>query len=269
VISSSGIAVMTQPLPRPSSLHGATLVVSGGRDIDRVIADKSVLHWIVRAHKAVSRCCAVCNAALLFAGAGLLRNRRAVTHWMDVEHLKRSYPEVQVHDDAIYIRDGRIYTSAGITAGIDLCLGLVEEDLGRTRALNVAKRLVVYHKRPGGQRQFSSELLAQSSPGDLAQRLMQWLRPRIHLQIDIEQMAAAVAMSSRSLHRRLRQELDLSPAQLLRRLRIETACRLLEDGKDSITQVARRSGFGSEYNLRRAFASNMGLPPREYRARFG
>jgi transcriptional regulator GlxA family with amidase domain len=268
VTSSSGVAVLTRTLPRAATLAQATLVVSGGHTIDKVAADPSILRWLVRAQEKVARCCAVCNAALLFAQAGLLHQRRAVTHWKDIDVLKQAYPTTQVHDDAIYMRDGNVYTSAGVTAGIDLCLGLVEEDLGRQAALNVAKRLVVYHKRAGGQRQFSSELLAQASDGDVTERLLQWVKPRVHLQLDVDKMASAVAMSTRSLHRRLREESGLSPAQLLTRIRLDTACALLEGSKHSIAEVARKSGFASEYNLRRAFTLNFGVPPSEYRARF-
>ncbi|MGH9886575.1 MAG: GlxA family transcriptional regulator, partial [bacterium] len=182
---------------------------------------------------------------------------------------RRQHPDVQVYDDAIYVKDGSLYTSAGVTAGIDLCLSLVEEDLGRAAALSVAKRLVVYHKRPGGQRQFSSALLAQTSAGGLVEQLTRWIRPRVNQALDVEKMAAAVALSARTLHRRLQQESQVSPAQLLMRVRMELACMLLEAGVLSIKQVAAKSGFGSEYNLRRAFALHLGVLPREYRSRFG
>ena len=269
VASSSGVVVGTMPLPRVAALRHATLIVSGGQGVDLAVADASLIRWIARARGSVSRCCSVCSGALLLAHAGLLKNRRAVTHWKDVEFLRRQYPDVQVYDDAIYVKDGSLYTSAGITAGIDLCLSLVEEDLGRAAALNVAKRLVVYHKRPGGQRQFSSALLAQTSASGLVERLTQWIRPRVHQALDVEKMAAAVALSARTLHRRLREEAQVSPAQLLTRLRVELACMLLEAAVLSIKQVAAKAGFGSEYNLRRAFAAHLGVLPSDYRARFG
>jgi len=269
IASSSGVVVGTRPLPRVAALRYATLIVSGGQGVDLAVADSSLIRWIVRALGNVSRCCSVCSGALLLAHAGLLKNRRAVTHWKDVEFLRRQHPDVQVYDDAIYVKDGNLYTSAGITAGIDLCLSLVEEDLGRAAALSVAKRLVVYHKRPGGQRQFSSALLAQTSAGGLVEQLTRWIRPRVNQALDVEKMAAAVALSARTLHRRLQQEAQVSPAQLLMRVRMELACMLLEAGALSIKQVAAKSGFGSEYNLRRAFALHLGVLPREYRNRFG
>jgi transcriptional regulator GlxA family with amidase domain len=269
VASSSGVAVVTAPLPRASALHDATLVLSGGKGIVEAMQDRFLIRWIERAYRTVSRCCSVCSGAFLLAQSGLLSKRQAVTHWQDAALLRQQFPDVCVHDDAIFLKDGTLYTSAGITAGIDLCLSLVEEDFGRAAALGVAKRLVVHHKRSGGQRQFSSELLAQSGAGDLADHLTRWIKPRVHQRIDVAQMAAAVALSIRSLHRRLRQEAGISPAQLLTRLRVETACSLLERNVGSMKQVAGKSGFGSEYNLRRAFVMHLGVLPREYRARFG
>ena len=268
VASCSGIALMTAPLPPPAALQGATLMVAGGRGVHAALAQPALLDWLRAAAGAARRCASVCTGAFLLAEAGLLAGRRAVTHWLDVDSLRRGYPAVQVQDDAIYIKDGALYTSAGITAGIDLCLGLVEEDLGRRAAQGAAKRLVVHHKRPGGQRQFSSALLAQSSSGGLAERLTEWLRPRVAEQIDVERMAQAMALSARSLHRRLREEAQASPAQVLARVRMETACGLLEAAGCSVKQVARLSGFGTEYNLRRAFARQLGVLPSAYRERF-
>ncbi|WP_444848555.1 GlxA family transcriptional regulator, partial [Duganella caerulea] len=215
------------------------------------------------------RCCSGCTGAFVLARAGLLDGRSAVTHWMDAAPLQAQYPALRVLDDAIYVKDGPFYTSAGIAAGMDLALSLVEEDQGRGAALDTAKRLVVFFKRPGGQRQFSSELLAQAAPQGLHGRLTEWLRPRLRRHIDVEQMAAAFALSVRTLHRRLRQEAGVSPAQLLLRLRMEAACGLLERPGMSVKRAASQSGFGSEYNLRRAFAAQLGVVPSDYQARFG
>ena len=268
VASCSGVAVLTAPLPPPAALQGATLVVAGGRGVHAALAEAALLDWVVQAARAAHRCASVCTGAFLLAEAGLLAGRRAATHWQDADSLRLAYPAVRVEDDAIFVKDGPLYTSAGITAGIDLCLSLVEEDLGHAIAIGAAKRLVVYHKRPGGQRQFSTELLAQSGDSGLAHRLAQWLRPRAAEDIDVERMAQAMALSARSLHRRLREESGASPAQLLARVRMETACRLLESAGCSIKQVARLSGFGTEYNLRRAFARQLGVLPSAYRERF-
>ncbi|MFS2005441.1 GlxA family transcriptional regulator [Duganella sp. CT11-25] len=272
VASTAGVTLLTEALPDPAQLAGATLVVSGGRGLETgasAALDPAVVGWVLRAAGQVARCCAVCTGAFVLARAGLLDGRRAVTHWMDAQQLQIQHPAIEVQDDAIYIRDGAFYTSAGIAAGMDLALSLVEEDRGRAAGLGVAKRLVVFFKRPGGQRQFSSELLAQADPQGLHGQLTGWLRPRLKQQIDVEQMAAAFALSVRTLHRRLQQEAGMSPAQLLLRLRMETACALLERPGMTVKQAASQSGFGSEYNLRRAFAAQLGVVPSEYQARFG
>jgi transcriptional regulator GlxA family with amidase domain len=270
VASSSGVSVLTEPLPR-RSLAGATLIVAGGRglDGDGTVLAPATISWVRRAAGEVARCCSVCTGAFVLARAGLLDGRRAVTHWLDAARLQAQYPAIEVQDDAIYIKDGPVYTSAGIAAGMDLALSLVEEDRGRAAALGTAKRLVVFYKRPGGQRQFSSELLAQADPQGLHGQLTGWLRPRVKRQIDVEQMAAAFALSVRTLHRRLQREAGISPAQLLLRLRMEAACGLLERPGMTVKRAASQSGFGSEYNLRRAFAAQLGVVPSEYQARFG
>jgi transcriptional regulator GlxA family with amidase domain len=270
VASSSGVSVLTEPLPR-RSLAGATLIVAGGRglDGDGTVLAPATIRWVRRAAGEVARCCSVCTGAFVLARAGLLDGRRAVTHWLDAARLQAQYPAIEVQDDAIYIKDGPVYTSAGIAAGMDLALSLVEEDRGRAAALGTAKRLVVFYKRPGGQRQFSSELLAQADPQGLHGQLTGWLRPRLKRQTDVEQMAAAFALSVRTLHRRLRREAGISPAQLLLRLRMEAACGLLERPGMTVKRAASQSGFGSEYNLRRAFAAQLGVVPSEYQARFG
>jgi len=271
VASTAGVTVLTEPLPG-HGVTGATLVVAGGRGLETgagAALDPAVIGWVRWAAGQAARCCAVCTGAFVLARAGLLDGRRAVTHWMDAQQLQIQYPAIDVQVDAIYIRDGGFYTSAGIAVGIDLALSLVEEDQGRAAGLGVAKRLVVFFKRPGGQRQFSSELLAQADPQGLHGQLTGWLRPRLKQQLDVEQMAAAFALSVRTLHRRLRQESGMSPAQLLLRLRMEAACALLERPGMTVKRAASQSGFGSEYNLRRAFAAQLGVVPSEYQARFG
>jgi transcriptional regulator GlxA family with amidase domain len=249
-------------------LENATLVVAGGRVRDLPSEPDPVLHWVREASRQVARCCAVCTGAFVLARAGLLDGRRVVTHWQDVEALRAEHPSLEVLDNAIHVRDDKFRTSAGISAGMDLALSLVEEDLGRQRALAVARRLVLFLKRPGGQRQFSAELLAQSQDDGVHARLAAWLRPRLRQEVRVEEMAQACALSVRTLHRRLREEADLTPAQLLGRLRMESACRMLERPGVSVKQAARDCGYGSEYNLRRAFTAQLGVLPSEYQERF-
>ncbi|NYE62801.1 transcriptional regulator GlxA family with amidase domain [Duganella sp. 1224] len=274
VTASAGVAVQAGALPDPATLAGATLIVAGGRGVEpgpdgSPAPQDALAAWVTRAAPQLGRCCSVCTGAFVLARAGLLDGRRAVTHWQDAAALQAQYPAVTVQDDALYIRDGAVYTSAGIAAGIDLALALVEEDRGRAAGLAVAKRLVVFYKRPGGQRQFSTELLAQAAPEGLHGRLTAWLRPRLRQQLDVGQMAAGLAVSVRTLHRHLRQEAGLTPAQLLLRLRMEAACALLEQAGMTVKRAARQSGFGNEYNLRRAFAAQLGVAPSDYQSRFG
>ena len=274
VMSAAGVSVMTEPLPT-DGLAGSTLIMVGARGMENrnsPVITPDIVRWVAAAGsggKAVARCCSVCTGAFLLARSGLLDGRRAVTHWQDAARLQAQYPTINVHEDPIYIKDGPIYTSAGIASGIDLALGLVGEDMGRPFALAVAKRLVVFFKRPGGQRQFSSELLAQTNAQGLHGQLTAWLRPRLKQPIDANQMAAAFALSVRSLYRKLQQEAGVSPAQLLLRLRMERACALLEQPGMTVKRAVAQSGFGSEYNLRRAFAAQLGVVPSEYQARFG
>ncbi len=268
VRSSAGVQLLTEPLPDAGSLSAATLLVAGGQGVDEAARDPALLDWVRAAASTVGRCCSVCSGAFVLASAGLLDHRQAVTHWRDVDALRRHHPTVQVLDDALYVRDGSVYTSAGVTAGIDLSLALVEQDLGRALALRVARRLVVYLKRPGGQRQFSAALRAQGDGGGLVDRLTQWLKPRLRQSIDVPSMAAAMAVSERSLHRQLLHDAGSTPAAFLVRLRVEAACALLEDGALPLKAVADRSGFGSEYNLRRAFLQRLGVLPSAYRSRF-
>ncbi|MBV7538033.1 helix-turn-helix domain-containing protein [Duganella sp. sic0402] len=272
ITSSAGVALHTEPFPPLSALEGGTLMVAGGSGLETGASPAlapQLVAWVGQAAARLARCCAVCTGAFVLARAGLLDGRRAVTHWLDAAALQAQHPQITVQEDAIYIRDGSLYTSAGIAAGMDLALALVEEDLGRAASLAVAKRLVVFYKRPGGQRQFSSELLAQADPQGLHGQLTDWLRARLQQQLDVEQMAAAFAMSVRTLHRRLQQQAGMSPAQLLLRLRMEAACALLEQPGMSVKRAARQSGFGSEYNLRRAFAAQLGVAPSDYQSRFG
>lgn len=272
VTSSAGVALVAAPLPR-AGVRGGTLIVSGAATADLPTGasteGRALLRWVARAAGPAARCCSVCTGAFVLARAGLLDGRRAVTHWQDVAALRAEHPAIDVQDDAIHIKDGKFHTSAGISAGMDLALSLVEQDLGREAALAVARRMVLFLKRPGGQRQFSAELLAQSAGDGVGARLTAWLRPRLRQVIDVERMASACALSVRTLHRRLREELDVTPAQLLAQLRMELACQLLERPGMTVKQVARRSGHGSEYNLRRAFVLKLGVLPSEYQARFG
>ncbi|WP_374978972.1 helix-turn-helix domain-containing protein [Pseudomonas solani] len=269
VASSTGLQLQAEALPPPSELVGCTLLVAGGHGVQRAMGAEGLVRWLAEVAQVARRCCSVCTGAFLLARAGLLDGRQVVTHWRYAALLQRLFPTVRVLEDALFVRDGAFYSSAGVTAGIDLCLSLVEEDLGRGVSLQVAKGLVMYLRRPGGQRQFSAELLAQQAPvGGLVEQLSAWLREHLQEDLDIEAMAAALAVSPRTLHRRCKEELDMGPARLLFQMRLEAACRLLEAGAASLKRTAQRTGFISEYNLRRAFVLELGVTPSEYRQRF-
>lgn len=268
VTSTAGLSLDSQPLPAPAHLHDATLLVAGGHGVVDAMRHATILEWLRTAEPPTRRCCSVCTGAFVLAASGLLDGRQVATHWDAAARLAQHFPALEVRDDAIHVRDGKFHSSAGVTAGIDLCLALLEADLGRELALGVAKRLVVHMKRPGGQRQFSSELLAQAAPEPIRQHLTDWLRPRLHQHLDVETMAVATGLSARSLHRHLHRQ-GTSPARLLLELRLELACRLLEQGGGSLKAIARKSGFGSLYNLHRAFVRRLGVAPSDYRGFFG
>lgn len=269
VASSSGLSIATQPLPEPQELAGCTLLVAGGYGVQRAMQQGQVASWLAQAGPLAARCASVCTGAFLLAQAGLMTGRKVVTHWRYAELLQRLYPGLEVLHDSLFVHDGAFYSSAGVTAGMDLCLSQVEDDHGRDVSLQVAKGLVMYLRRPGGQRQFSAELLAQQAPTDgVMQPLLNELRTSLARAWDVESMAASLAMSTRTLHRHCQAELGVTPARLLLHLRLESACQLLEAGEASLKRVAQRSGFVNAYNLRQAFARALGVTPGEYRQRF-
>lgn len=265
--SAAGVTVHSDALPSYEELRGSTLLVPGTQDLSILESAKGLYDWLREAHNWTQRTCSVCTGSFLLAAAGLLNQRRATTHWMDVREMEKRFPSVQIDEDAIYVIDGSICTSAGISSGIDMALALIESDLGRPLALRVAHRLVLYLKRPGGQRQYSAELRAQVDEGSLSGRLSKWLLQRLEKVNSVDEMAEAMALSPRTLHRQLVKETGRTPAAWLKRLRIESACRLLANPDLSLKQVANRTGFGDEYNMRRSFNLELGITPSEYRKR--
>jgi transcriptional regulator GlxA family with amidase domain len=244
-----------------------TLVVAGG-DVRSVFGDRAVLRWLARASRRVRRLASVCTGAFLLAEAGVLDGRRATTHWGSVAHLARRYPQLTVEPDLIFVRDGNVYTSAGVTAGIDLALALVEDDLGHEVALAVARQLVVFLKRPGGQSQFSSALAAQAvAPGPL-KGLPEWIVANLRGNLSVEALAARAAMSPRHFARVFKRETGATPARAALAARVEAARRRLEDGDDGLEGVAAASGFGSAEVMRRAFLRTLRVGPAVYRRRF-
>ncbi|WP_411104508.1 GlxA family transcriptional regulator [Streptomyces sp. cmx-4-9] len=246
---------------------GTTLLVPGGR----YTADfePRITAWL-RAHGGrAERLVSVCTGGLLLAEAGLLDGRRATTHWYVCEQMARDYPAVLVEPDPIFVRDGPVATSAGVTAGIDLALALVEEDHGRDVALTIARHLVVFLRRPGNQAQFSAQLEAQTARREPLRDVQQWVAEHPDGDLGVEALAARARLSPRHFARAFQAETGVTPGRYVERIRVEHARRLLEEGSTGIAQVARASGYGTPEAMRRAFVKILGQPPTEYRRRFG
>jgi transcriptional regulator GlxA family with amidase domain len=265
--ATSGLAFATEPLPDPAAPLD-TLVVAGGQGVMRAAEDARLLEWLRARAGAARRTASVCTGAFLLAAAGLLDRRRAVTHWEYCDLLKRRHPAVTVEPDPIFIHDGAVWSSAGVTAGIDLSLALVEEDLGRAIALRVARYLVMFLKRPGGQAQFSAALSLQSTDDHFA-GLHDWLAEHLAENLPLARLAARVGMSERTFLRRYRAATGLSPARAIERLRVEAARQLLAETRLPAKRIAVRCGFGSEETMRRSFVRLQGVSPQDYRQRFG
>jgi transcriptional regulator GlxA family with amidase domain len=265
--ATSGLAFATEPLPNPTDPVD-TLIVAGGRGVMKAAEDASLVEWLkVRAGSA-RRMASVCTGAFLLAAAGLLDHRRAATHWEYCEELRRRHPAVTVEPDPIFVHDGPVWSSAGVTAGIDLSLALVEEDLGRALALSVARHLVMFLKRPGGQAQFSAALSLQSADDHFAE-LHDWLAEHLAEDLPLSRLASQAGMSERTFLRRYREATGLTPARAIERLRVEAARGLLADTRLPAKRIAARCGFGSEETMRRNFARLQGVSPQDYRRRFG
>jgi transcriptional regulator GlxA family with amidase domain len=267
VRATSGLAFLAEPLPDPTEPLD-TLIVAGGQGAIRGAEDARLVKWLKLRAGAARRTASVCTGAFLLAATGLLDRRRAVTHWDYCDLLRRLHPDVRVEPDPIFVHDGPIWSSAGVTAGIDLSLALVEEDLGRAIALAVARYLVVFLKRPGGQAQFSAALSLQSADDHFAD-LNGWLMEHLAEDLPLSRLAAQAAMSERTFLRRYREVTGLTPARAIERLRVEAARQFLAETRLPSKRIAARCGFGSEETMRRSFVRLQGVSPQDYRQRFG
>lgn len=245
-------------------------VIVGAREIEAALArNPALVHWARAVAPRIDRLVALCSGSFFLAAAELLDGQRATTHWSVAPLLQARFPKVQVEADAIYLRAGRLWTSAGVTAGIDLALALVEEDFGRGLALEVARDLVVYLKRPGGQSQFSVHLASQNTSHPGIRAVQDWILSHLDEPLGLRDMAQRAAMSERNFRRVFCKEVGNSPLAFVERARLETARRLLEDGDLPLKSIAGRVGFGSEQPMRKLFLKHLGVAPNEYRARFG
>lgn len=266
VETSAGLSILAGPLPEPES-EVDTFLVAGGFGVDAAAADAELVGWLGARSRRPRRLASVCSGALLLAAAGLLSGRRATTHWGWCARLARLYPDIRVESDPIFVRDGHVWTSAGVTAGIDLALALVEDDLGRATALAVARQLVVFLKRPGGQSQFSAALSLQGGGGAF-DALHAWIGGHLNADLSIPRLAERAGMSERTFLRRYREATGLTPAKAVERLRVEAAQRQLCETRSPIKRVAARCGFGSQESMRRSFARLARVAPRDFRQRF-
>jgi transcriptional regulator GlxA family with amidase domain len=245
-----------------------TLLVAGGSAIEDDRTSPETVQWLRSAAAATRRIGSVCTGALLLARAGLLNGRRATTHWNWCQHLARRYPKIAVEPDPIFVRDGNVYTSAGVTAGMDLALALVEEDHGSRLALQVARHLVLYLRRPGGQSQFSAALSLQSSDRQPLRELHSWVLENLGRSLTVQMLAEHVTMSPRNFARIFRREMGITPGKFVERLRIETARRRLEETPRSLKRIAQECGFGSVGVMRSVFQRVVGIAPGQYRQHF-
>lgn len=246
-----------------------TLIVPGALTGDESFyRQREYIDFVRRANQTVRRMCSVCSGALLLASAGILNGKRATTHWMDAAELKSSFPEVKVEANQIYLKDGNVYTSGGITAGIDLALSLVEQDHSRRLALKVAKRLLVFLKRPGDQLQFNTFIAAQTQPTKFA-RLLDWVTDNLDQDVDTAALASKACMSERTFRRQFEQEMGMTVKRYLTHARLTKAQSLLETTGLPIVAIARSCGFRSADALRYSFASLLDVTPTDYRRRFG
>ncbi len=266
VTASSGLGLATETLP-PVDATLDTLMIAGGQGVLEASANPALVDWVRARAKAARRTASVCTGAFLLAASGILDGRRAATHWSYCAELARQFPAVHVEPDPIFVRDGPVWTSAGVTAGIDLALALVEEDLGRDVALAVARYLVVFLKRPGGQAQFSTALSLQAAE-DRFGALHEWISTHLKRDLSLPMLAAEAGMSERSFSRHYLEATKLTPARAVERLRVEAARRLLSESRLSIKRIARQCGFGSEETMRRSFLRLLAVTPQDYRARF-
>ena len=266
VSASAQLGLATAPLPPPDAERD-TLLIAGGPGVAAAAKDPLLIDWIRASASQARRTTSVCTGAFLLAETGLLNQRRATTHWFHCADLARRYPAIRVEPDPIYVRDGAFWTSAGVTAGIDLALALLEDDLGRTFALSVARHLVVFLKRPGGQAQFSAALSLQTDE-DRFGALHQWITDHLADDLSLPILAGQAGMSLRGFSRHYTATTGMTPARAVERLRVEAARQMLSETRLPVKRIAQRCGFGSEETMRRGFLRQLAATPQDYRSRF-
>ena len=268
VATSGGLALVAHRSLAQATGAVDTLIVAGGEGTRPGARDVRLVRWIRRAARRARRVASVCTGAFLLAEAGLLDGRRATTHWARCDALQRRFPAVRVERDPIFVRDGNVFTSAGITAGMDLALELVEEDCGRDVALTVARWLVMFLRRPGGQSQFSAQLSAQLAERDGLRDVQVWNADHPESELTVPALARRAHMSPRNFARAFRREIGVTPAAYVEAQRVEAARRLLETSARSVAEVAAACGFARVETMHRAFRRVLNVAPAQYRRHF-
>ena len=269
ILTAEGVTIETLAIAQFENAAIDTIVVPGALDMEPTLADRRLVDWLAVHAPRARRTASVCAGAFLLAEAGLLSGRRAVTHWASCELLDQRYESLTVEPDAIFIQDGPIWTSAGVSAGIDLSLALVQEDCGRDIAMQVARQLVIYMKRPGGQSQFSELLQTQSLTSTAFENLHLWISNNLSDQrLNVELLAERVGMSPRNFARSYKAKTGRTPAKAVEVFRLEAARRLLEETDQGVDRIARSCGFGDEERMRTTFQRHLAISPRDYRRRF-
>jgi transcriptional regulator GlxA family with amidase domain len=253
-------------LPEPEDVD--TLIVPGGRGIHAAAADPRITDWVSAVAPVVPRLASVCSGAFMLAKVGALDGKPATTHWARAARLAAEYPAVDVQPDPIFIRSGKLWTSAGVTAGMDLALAMVDDDHGGEIAQTVARWLVMYMRRPGGQSQFATPIWSPPAPRPSVRAAQDLIHAQPEADLRIPVLAERVGMSARHFSREFTRQVGMAPGQYVEQVRLETARRLLESEPITVPVAARRSGFGSAETMRQAFVRRLGIPPDDYRRRF-
>lgn len=272
VTMSSGIRLLadeTFGTFNASNRHVDTLIISGGNGIENIKLDHNFLAFIKQHAESARRVTSICTGTFALAQTGLLKDRKATTHWASCQKLADDHPDISVEPDMIYVRDHNIYTSAGVTAGIDLALALVEEDFGRELVLEIAKQLVIFMKRQGGQSQFSTTLARQHVIDHVIKDTLKWVHKNPDKDLSMENLASQSKMSERNFARVFKKEIGMTPGKYIEKMRLEIATNLIEASDNDLQQIAARSGFLSVEKMRRAFKRQLGVLPHVYRKRFG
>lgn len=268
ITTSAGLPVLTVPLSALDGVAIDTLIAPGGCKGQEYYSPPKLVAWIARQAPLVRRVCSVCTGAFLLAAAGQLDGKRVATHWEWVERLRQLHPALIVEPDKIFVRDGATWTSAGVSAGIDLTLALIEDDYGHHVAIETARQMVMFIKRAGGQSQFSMPLTAQSHAGGRFADLHAWIAEHLHENLTVERLAGQAGMAPRTFARAYASQLGRTPAKMVEAIRLEAACRALEQTGLPLKTIAANIGYAEEQNLRRVFQRQLGVSPGQYRNRF-